>query len=81
MRNKPLQTKDSASLCIKYNITQKKTNSLYNDMDDTLGKPNLYTTVMGDLNAQIGKRTNPMETATGKFGLELRNERGDTLVE
>ena len=36
---------------------------------------------MGDFNAQIGKRTNPMETATGKFGLGLRNERGDTLVE
>ena len=37
--------------------------------------------VMGDFNAQIGKRTNPMRTAKGKFGLELRNERGDTLVE
>ena len=36
---------------------------------------------MGDHNAQIGKRTNPIETATGIFGLELRNERGDTLVE
>ena len=28
---------------------------------------------MGDFNAQTGKRTNPMETATGKFGLGLRN--------
>ena len=37
--------------------------------------------VMGDFNAQITKRTNPLETATGKFDLELRNERGDTLVE
>ena len=36
---------------------------------------------MGDFNAQIGKRTNPIETATGIFRLELRNERGDTLVE
>ena len=26
-------------------------------------------------------RTNPTETGTGKFGLELRNERGNTLVE
>ena len=34
---------------------------------------------MGDFNAQIEKRTNPMERATGTFGLELRNERGDTL--
>ena len=30
---------------------------------------------------QIWKRSNPMETATGKFRLEMRNERGDTLVE
>ena len=37
--------------------------------------------VTGDVIAQIGKRTNLMKTATGKFGLELRNERGDTLVE
>ena len=36
---------------------------------------------MGDFNAQLGKRTNPMETATGKFGFELINERGDNLVE
>ena len=36
---------------------------------------------MGDFKAQIGKRTNPMETATSKFGLDLRNDRGDTLVE
>ena len=34
---------------------------------------------MGDFNAQIGKRPNSMETATDKFGLEYRNERGDTL--
>ena len=37
--------------------------------------------MIGDFSAQIGKRTNSMETAMGKFGLELRHERGDTLVE
>ena len=56
-------------------------NDLYTDVDETLGKPNHYTIVMGDCNAHIGKRTNLMETATGKCGLGLRNERGDTLVE
>ena len=56
-------------------------NTFYNDVDETLGKPNHYTIVMGDFNPQIGKRTKAMETATGKFGLELRNERGDTLAE
>ena len=36
---------------------------------------------MGDFNAQIGKRRNTIETVKGTFVLELRNERGDTLVE
>ena len=42
-------------------------NNVYNDVDETLAKPNHYTIVMGDFDAQIGKRTNPMETATLKF--------------
>ena len=54
-------------------------NSFYNDVGETLGRPKHYMIMMGDFNAQIGKRTNPMEM--GKFGIELRNERGDTLVE
>ena len=36
---------------------------------------------MGDFNAQIVKITNFMQATTGKFGLCLRKERGDTLVE
>ncbi len=51
--------------------SEEDRNSFYNDIDETLGKPNHYR--MGDFNAQIGKK--PMETATGKFGLELRNQR------
>ena len=38
-------------------------NSFYNDVDETLGKSNHYTMVMGDFDAQTVKRTNPMETA------------------
>ena len=56
-------------------------NSFYNDVVETLGKPNLYAIVIGDFNAQLKNRTNPMETATGTFGLELRKERGDILLE
>ena len=55
--------------------------SFYNDVGETSGKPNHNTIVMGDFNAQIGKSTNHMEAATGKFELELRNEGCDTLVE
>ena len=55
-------------------------NNFYNDVDETLGKPNHYTKMMGDFNTQIGGG-GPMETATGQFVLGLRNDRGDTLVE
>ena len=61
--------------------SEEDINSFYVAVDETLGKPNHYTIVMGDFIAQIGKRTNPMETAMGKFGFKLRNGRGDTLVE
>ena len=36
---------------------------------------------MGDCNAKVGGQTNTSERATGCFGLDQRNERGDTLVE
>ena len=60
--------------------SEEDTNSFYNDVHETLGKPNHYTMVMGDFKAQIEKRKNLFETATGKFALELGNKRGDTLV-
>ena len=57
-------------------------NSFYNDVGETLGKPNHYMIVMGEyFNTQIEKRNNPMKTATCKFVLEMKHERGDTLVE
>ena len=49
--------------------------NVYNDVDEALWKPNQYTVVMGDFNAQIGKITNPIKTITGAFGFRLRNER------
>jgi len=55
--------------------------SFYNVMDDVLWKPNHYAIVMGDFNAQVWKLTNPMETATGKFGLEMIKIGSETLVE
>ena len=47
--------------------------NFYNDVDETLGKPNHYTIKIGDFNAQIGERTNPMETATAR--IETRKQR------
>ena len=84
VHNKALHNKDSASymyILPKTSYSDNDINSSYNDVDETLGNPNHNTIVMGDINAQMGKRTNPLETATSKFGLEFRKERGDTLVE
>ena len=77
MYNNILQTTSAqtTSLSVEY------INSFYNDMDASLGKPSHYTIMMGDINAQTWIRTKPMETATGKFGLEMKNERDDTLVD
>ena len=75
--NKALQTKYNANICTTL-YAEEYINNFYSEI---LGKPTYCTIVMGDFNAQIGKRTSPVETAMGKFGFELRNERGDTLVE
>ena len=81
IHNKVLHTKDSASRCTKTSYSEEDINSFYNDVDDNLGKPSQYTIEMGHFDAQMGKSTNRKETAMGKFGHELRNERGDSLVE
>ena len=55
--------------------SQEDIDNFNNNVDETLGKPNHNIIVMGDCNAQLGKRTNPMESATGKFGLDKRKRR------
>ena len=67
MHNKALQTKDSPNICTKPSHPEEDITNFYTDVDETLGKPNHYTVVMGYFNAQIGKRTNPMVTATDKL--------------
>ena len=47
--------------------------SLYNDDDETLGKPNHYTIVIGDFNAQIGKNNKPFGNGNGQMW--ARNEK------
>ena len=68
VHNKALQTKDMVQVYAPTtSYSDEAINTFYNDVDETLRKPNHYTIVMGGFNAQIGKRINPMETATGKF--------------
>ena len=49
--------------------SEEDINSFYNDTDETRETTKHCTIVMVDFNAQIGKRTNRMEMATGKFGV------------
>jgi len=41
-----------------------------NDVDEILEKPNHYTIVLEDFNAQAGQRKAKQETSTGKFELK-----------
>ena len=52
--------------------SDEDTNSFYIDVEESLGKPNHYNIVMGDFNAQIGKRSNPVENWAG---IEKRKRR------
>ena len=36
--------------------SEEDINSFYNNVDETKGKPNHYTSMMGDFNSQIDKR-------------------------
>ena len=74
VHNKLLQTEDSAIIAPTTSYSEEDIMNFHNDIDETLGKPNYYTTVMGDFKTQIGIRTNPMETATSQFGLELKQQ-------
>ncbi|XP_072043116.1 craniofacial development protein 2-like [Amphiura filiformis] len=40
-----------------------------------------FKIVMGDFNAQVGKKDDEKETSVGNFGYKKRNERGDLLVD
>jgi len=45
----------------------EKTNRTYGDVKETSGNPNHYTIETGDLNAQVGRQTNPIERAIGNL--------------
>ena len=62
------------------NHSEEDVNSFYNDVDEILGKANHQPVLVGDVNAYIEERTNPMVTAKGKVEVGLKNERSDTLV-
>ncbi|XP_072037166.1 craniofacial development protein 2-like [Amphiura filiformis] len=40
-----------------------------------------FKIVMGDFNAQVGKKEDAKETSVGNLGYKKRNERGDLLID
>ena len=62
--NKLLQTQDSAIIAPTTSYSEEDIIVFHNDIDETSGKPNHHTTVMGNFKAQIGKSTHLTETAT-----------------
>jgi hypothetical protein len=64
VHDKLLQIQDSAIYAPTTSYSEEDIISFNNDIDQTSGKPNHYTTVMGNFKAQIGKSTNLTETAT-----------------
>ena len=65
----------------KLKIVQKAINSFYKDVGNPFGKPNQYTILIGNINAQLWrKKPNLLETATDQIELEMRNERVDWVT-
>ena len=81
MCNKLNKLKIAQAYAPTTSYSEEYINSFTNDIGETLWKQNHYTIVKGDINAQKKKITNPIETATGKSRIELKNGRGKILVE
>ena len=56
--------------------SDEDTNSFYNNVDETIAKPNHYTIVMGDFNAQMRKRKKiPMEKGNGLIWARIKKRK------
>lgn len=65
------------------NSTEEELEDFYNLLDNTLNKYRSERNfVIGDFNCKVGRKTNNTEEmACGPFGLGIRNERGERLIE
>ncbi|XP_057654761.1 uncharacterized protein LOC130893016 [Diorhabda carinulata] len=62
--------------------TDEEVDIFYGDIEIALKENRCYYTfIMGDFNAKIGKQTDMSEVAIGSFGIDGRNERGQTLID
>ena len=69
-----------------YAPTSTYDDEVIEDMYEEINKlfdsvPTKYTMVLGDLNAKIGMRKKGESAIMGKYGIGIRNERGDRLIE
>ena len=55
---------------------------LYEEINKLIGEEKAhFKIIMGDFNAQVGKKKDEDETSVGNYGYKERNDRGDLLVE
>ena len=63
------------------NTEEAEVKQFYEDLQDLLElkSPKDVLSIIGDWNAKVGSQETP--AVTGKFGLEIRNEEGQRLIE
>ena len=76
-----IQYHSNPSLCQTSNTEEAEVEQFYEDLRDLLEltPPKNVLFIIGDWNAKVGSQETP--GVTGKFGLGIRNEAGQTLIE
>ena len=76
-----IQYHSNPSLCPTSNTEEAEVEQFYEDVQDLLEiiPPKDVLFIIGDWNAKVGSQETP--AGTGKFGLGIRNEAGQRLIE
>ena len=76
-----IQYHSNPSLCPNSNTEEAEVESFYEDLQELLEPThkNDVLFIIGDWNAKVGNQETP--GVTGKFGLGIRNEAGQRLIE
>ena len=71
---------EQRSFCC-FDLTEAEVEQFYEDLQDLLEltPPKVVLFIIGDWNAKVGSQETP--GVTGKFGLGIRNEAGQRLIE
>ena len=80
-RRQTIQYHGNLSLCPKSNAEEAEVEWFCEDLQDLLEltPPKVVLFIIGDWNAKVGSQETP--GVTGKFGLGMKNEAGQRLIE